>query len=500
MAHALTVVTLALAAVVYSGTQAPQPTFRASSDVVAVYATVRDSTGTLVRGLTRDDFEVRENGRVTEIATFSGDLQPITLAMVLDRSGSLAARIGDVSAAARGFFGALTPGDRVSLQSLSWDCSPLTEDYSGLSSLVGVMPPDLGSPVWEAIDRAFFSMADEPGRRAILIFSDGADSGSPPIGFPGVYQGPCRMSREATGASFREVASRAARNGVLVYAVGVPTGAGGRSDRDLRTLARDTGGDLFRMQDDEPLTPVFERIAEELHHQYLLGFVPVSRDGKVASIDVRVKRRGLQVRARRRFSVAPPPAGNQNATEVPVSDADVEEAIAAGLAGRTLRAGCQTSVNTSGAYFDVSLEGPLARVMRAAREARRAGDPFDVSSVTAAMRAPTVRVTATARTAPSPGPLPGDTSTADLPREQAGPVVLPMASGLRLRSPDAVRPRLIDPVVGQVNRLQPSQTFESVFDLAAVRALGDSVEVIVLGPPNGGARCRLSAGVLRDVK
>lgn len=298
-------VLLAAATAAGIGVSGQQVTFKASSDMVAVYATVRDGDGNLVKGLTKDDFELRENGKVREIALFSNDVQPITLAMLVDRSGSLASRAGDVTEAATGLFDALRPGDRVSLGSLTWDCVPLTDDLARLRQAVtGPVMIDWGSPIWESIDRVFAAMANEPGRRAILIFSDGVNTDLPPLNMPASKSSPCRPAQSVTGASVKDVAARAEQNGVMVYAVGVEV-FGRRHDGDLRTLAQNTGGELFRMKDGESLTPVFTRIAEELHWQYLLGFVPTVTDGSSARIEVRAKRRGLQVRARRSFAVAP---------------------------------------------------------------------------------------------------------------------------------------------------------------------------------------------------
>lgn len=304
--HCLCVAALmAAATAVGVGVSAQQVTFRASSDMVAVYATVRDGDGNLVKGLTRDDFEVRENGKVREIALFSNEPQPITLAMLVDRSGSLASRAGEVTAAATGLFDALRPGDRVSLGSLTWDCVPLTDDLARLREAVnGPVNVDWGSPIWESIHRAFVAMADEPGRRAILIFSDGVNTDLPPLNIPATKSSPCHPAQSETGASVKTIAARAEQNGVMIYAVGVEV-FGRREDRDLRTLAQNTGGELSRMEDGESLTPVFTRIAEELHSQYLLGFVPTVTDGTAARIEVRAKRRGLQVRARRSFAMAP---------------------------------------------------------------------------------------------------------------------------------------------------------------------------------------------------
>ncbi len=269
------------------GLSAQQVTFKASSDMVPVYATVRDGGGRLVTGLSRDDFEVREDGKVRDIALFSNDVQPITLAMIVDRSGSLTSKAAEVSAAATAFFDTLLPGDRVSLGSLTWDCVPLTSDLERLRKAVNEqINVDWASPVWASINRAFLAIETEPGPRAVLIFSDGDDRDHP------------SGQREWNSCHGAPVSTRASRREVGVEVNGT------RKDAELRSMARNTGGELYRMKDGETLTPVFTRIAEELHSQYLLGFVPTVLDGKSARIDVRAKRPGLDVRARRSFAVA----------------------------------------------------------------------------------------------------------------------------------------------------------------------------------------------------
>jgi Ca-activated chloride channel family protein len=423
---------------------------------------------------------------VREIATFSNEIQPITLAMILDRSGSLTSRAQQVTAAATSFFDALLPGDRVSLGSLTWDCVPMTDDLPRLRTAVaGPMMVDWGSPIWESVDRAFFAMENEPGRRAILIFSDGLDSATPPAAMPATQGQPCQPAQSATGASVREVAARAERNGVLVYAVGVEV-AGRREDSDLRTIARNTGGELFRMEEGESLTPVFERIAEELHSQYLIGFVPTVRDGRSARIEVRTTRRGLQVRARRSFAVepdVPAPRESPAAADLTLTDADVETAIQDGLAGRTIKATCTAHATGSRGYFDVTLEGPVARIMRAARDARDRREPFALDNVTPRMRAATVDVSAIGRV-----PVPTE--------PEAVEATPPIVTRLALRSLGS-RPVLLQPVIANRLRLRPG-AFEAEFDLANLRALGHEVEVIVHGVPAG--RCRLTQKALAQIR
>jgi hypothetical protein len=75
-------------------------TFRSSVDTVAVYAAVRDASGQLARGLTQDDFEVLDNGARRDITVFSNAVQPITIALLIDRSGSIEGQASHVTAAA----------------------------------------------------------------------------------------------------------------------------------------------------------------------------------------------------------------------------------------------------------------------------------------------------------------------------------------------------------------------------------------------------------------
>jgi len=479
----------------------PQSVFRAASDLVAVYATVRDGRSALVRGLTRDDFEIRENGVVRDIATFSNDIQPITLAMILDRSGSLSMHSEAVTAAATGFFDALLPGDRVSLGSLTWDCVPLTDDLPLLRRAVtGATRADHGSPIWESIDRAFFAMASEPGRRAILMFSDGVNTDIPPLRMSSDEADGCQPAKTATGATAREVATRAERNGVMVYAVGVET-VFGRQHGDLKTIARNTGGDLFPMKAGESLTPVFTQIAEELHSQYLLGFAPTIRDGQSGRIEVRMKRRGLEVRARRSYAVAPDASAAMTSVPVaplgPLSDEAVLAAIKEGEAGRSLRATCSTPATATGEFFEVALEGPTGRVMRAAREARQRRESLTLADVSSRLRAATVSATAARKVMvlPEPGDPPKAASepTSGLPNF-SNPVL--SASAIRLRSLNDT-PTLLEPTIESIARFRPAP-FESQFALAAVRAIGPSVEAIVYGTKE--SRCRLNSRALEQVR
>src|SRR5215831_7618102 len=93
--------------------------FKAGSKTVAVYVTVSDAEGHLVPNLTQDDFEIYDNGKKQTITVFENGVQPITLVMMLDRSGSMVGNFGLVRSAAEQFVGQLLPGDRARIGSFA---------------------------------------------------------------------------------------------------------------------------------------------------------------------------------------------------------------------------------------------------------------------------------------------------------------------------------------------------------------------------------------------
>lgn len=299
---------------------APQAQFRSSTDVVEVYATVKLKNGTIAHDLTGEDFELFEDGKRRDITVFSQSIQPLSVALVLDHSGSTESQFQNVQMAAQEFVGRLLKGDRASISTLSWSCQPFTSESRDLMAVLRMMfPPDWGSPIWAATDRAMSSLADESGRRIILLFSDGEDTqsyasalavGVPPGAQPGAaaprpssFMSPCTPASIGR-RSISDVVTRAGRDAVMVYAVSVEGGPGfinlGGAG-DLARLAKQTGAGYQRLGDYSELKAAFRSIADELHLQYLLGFVPTAFDGREHKIEVRTKRSGVTVQARKTY-------------------------------------------------------------------------------------------------------------------------------------------------------------------------------------------------------
>jgi VWFA-related protein len=288
-----------------------QPTFRTGARTVAVYATVTDKDGRLVPDLERDAFEIRDNRRPQPITVFSNDVQPITVVMMLDRSGSMRGNFGLVARAAEEFVRRLRPEDKARIgffaERIEIQPESFTSDQQDLLRVLRSDMPITGpTPLWNALDEATGALRGQEGRKVVLLFSDGADA--PNFSFK--------------NRSIMDVMRRAQQEDAMVYAIGLqttiirgPTGRGGigsltgsmtsqRPDPALATVADDTGGGYFELTRADDLASTFARVAEELHHQYALGFEPSRLDDKMHQLDVRVNQRGMKVRARKEYFAA----------------------------------------------------------------------------------------------------------------------------------------------------------------------------------------------------
>ena len=252
-------------------------------DVVEVYATVTaERGGALVGGLQASDFEVRDDGEPRPVTVFAAGEFPLSVALAIDRSFSMEGRrLAMVRSAAHIFLGALRSDDRALLLAIGGrteTLAPLSTDrpaqHAALERLTAWGTTPLHDAIIEAIDR----IQPASGRRALVILSDGDD----------------RYSDQSADA----VVARARRADVLIY----PIAVGERSPVLFEWLAEISGGRAYHLRRPEALAPTLSAIADELRHQYLLGYVPnpASLTGPRAwrPIAVRVKRSGVVVRAR----------------------------------------------------------------------------------------------------------------------------------------------------------------------------------------------------------
>jgi Ca-activated chloride channel family protein len=289
-----------------------QPTFRERGDAVRVFVTVTDRDGRLVTNLAREDFEIRDEGQPQPITLFDNSPQPIRLIVMMDVSGSMEGNLPLLRAATQQLVSRLRPDDRMRLGTFGRTVSISPEFTTDPNVLLATLPNeiegDAPTPLWRSIDEALDAFGERSEQRdVVLVLSDGKDSG--PIGFRQRY------------VSQVEVIDRARDEDVMVYGIGmrsrprqrqVGLGPGGLQaalfadlpDPGLALVAEHTGGGYAEIRFGQDLGAAFAQVADELHSQYLIGFAPPKRDGKVHDLDVRVSQRGLKPRARRNY-VAP---------------------------------------------------------------------------------------------------------------------------------------------------------------------------------------------------
>ena len=302
-----------------SGSQ--EPTYKIGNRTVAVYATVTGPDGRLVPDLGRDAFAIDDNGKRQDITLFANTIQPITAVVLLDRSGSMRANFRLVEQAAERFVDALQETDKARIGSFSnriqIDPRDFTSDHGELLTILkSELQPEGPTPLWNAIYVGITALLHQQGRRVILVFTDGMDS-----------------PETSAVNSLKTVMKYAEEEDVMVYAIGLaPAGFGGggsarggqgfpgrgrggfggrrsggpgrvadKPDEGLPKIAAATGGGYFELTSANDLASTFARVADELHHQYALGFTPSSLDGKMHALELHVKGEGMKARARKSY-------------------------------------------------------------------------------------------------------------------------------------------------------------------------------------------------------
>jgi Ca-activated chloride channel family protein len=264
--------------------EGPLAQFSSQVQLVEVYATVTDDKGELVTGLRQNDFEVYENDRLQQISAFAAGEFPLTVALGVDRSWSMAGKPLELAKqASRTFLNQLKTGDRamvVAISSTADVIAPLSMDRGAQARAIAALDPWSTTALRDAIIASLDRLEAEPGRQALVLFSDGDD----------------RYSR----ATEAEVIARARRGNALVY----PITIGKQRPPLLAELAVLTGGRSFLLKDATDLEKTLSTIARELRYQYLLGYAPSEpihegvHEWRPIRVTLTGNHPGLRVRAR----------------------------------------------------------------------------------------------------------------------------------------------------------------------------------------------------------
>ncbi len=265
---------------------------RVDTALVEIPVHVTNELGATVAGLTRDDFELREDNVVQPVVHFSMDDAPASVGMVYDSSGSMHDKIGQSAAAAEAFARTANPEDEFFLVEFGdWPklAEPFTKEIQDILGRILRTKPYGRTALLDAVYMAMKQMkkAQNP-RKALVILSDGGDN----------------QSRR----TLREIENALVESDVQVYGMGVYSSADSRKmsseerrgPKLLADLSERTGGRLYTVSNPDDLPGISARISKELRTEYLLGYSPVTlaHDGKYHRISVKVKDPALRVWAR----------------------------------------------------------------------------------------------------------------------------------------------------------------------------------------------------------
>ncbi len=270
------------------------PTIKVAATLVAVSAIVRDKSGAPIANLTRDSFILKEDGKPQQISYFSqGSDLPLTLALMVDTSGSQRAYIQDEIAAGRVFFPAMLtkPEDRAVLVQFDYSILQLAKITSSVTTLEhalayltqphdDILPATSrgGTLLFDAIIAvSHLELGNQMGRRAMVILTDGGDNGS-------------KFNK-------KNAIEEAQRADIMIYTVYYSNGGG---DEDvLKDLSHQTGGREFTVSSTLSLEQIYADIASDLRLQYEIGYRPPDpRPNKYHKIDLEPKDKNLLVQAR----------------------------------------------------------------------------------------------------------------------------------------------------------------------------------------------------------
>lgn len=279
---------------------------------------VMDRNGRYIANLRKEDFRVYDDGVEQQVAYFAPIEKPFTVALMLDVSGSTKYQMDQICQAAVSFISHLRNDDR--LMAITFDGKiSLLNDVADVRALrqakvkLSIPAGTDGTALYDAVDYALKRMARIPGRKAIVLMTDGVDQSSKlaslrstldQIGEQDVIvytvqyntqpQVEQRLSTIKSSKARRKVQERLLKE----YAVSEPY---------LRGLADKTGGRFYKADDLRDVAPAFEAITAELGVQYSLGYYPKadSPASGERAIKVRVRYPNLVVRARESHATSP---------------------------------------------------------------------------------------------------------------------------------------------------------------------------------------------------
>jgi len=259
---------------------------------VVLHATVRNHKGAPVSGLSKDDFQVYEDGALQKIEYYSHEDIPVTVGLVLDNSGSMGPKRDEVIAAAMAFARSSNPQDQMFVVNFNEYVSfglpvntPFTDQPAELQVALSTFKTNGETALYDALAVALAHLKKgNRDKKVLIVVSDGGDN--------------------ASKYKLSQILPMAGQSDAIIYTIGIYT----EEDPDknpgaLRQLSKATGGEAFFPQTIPDVVPICERIAHDIREQYTIAYAPANRkqDGAYRAVQVKAMAPGhgrLSVRTR----------------------------------------------------------------------------------------------------------------------------------------------------------------------------------------------------------
>jgi Ca-activated chloride channel family protein len=287
----------------------PAEVVRIDANLVTIPAQVMDRNGRFITDLQKEDFQIFEDGVEQDVSFFAPVEERFTILFLMDVSGGMYPHLAELARAGNAFLAQLRPDDNLIVISFCDEMKTRAKlgpvrDTRGVKTIV-LRTCGRYTFIYDAIHRAIKQMKKIPGRKSIVLFSDGLSD-----------------ERDATAKStMREAEEQEA----LIYSVqfgasvmrAIFAGSKGfnkrlqKADDYMAGIAQKTGGRHYRVNDIADLEKTFGEVADELRRQYSLGYypkIPLTK-GQRRQIRVSVRRPGVVVRARDSYMAVPPERG-----------------------------------------------------------------------------------------------------------------------------------------------------------------------------------------------
>jgi Ca-activated chloride channel homolog len=261
-----------------------------STELVVLPVVVTDRQGKFVSDLTTDQFAVFDNDRRVPIQFFTNEDTPVTIGLVVDASGSMRGKMGEVVAATLAFAKSSNPNDELFAVRFNDDVQDavvgapflMAGDHARLESAITAVHPDGRTALYDGIMNAIDHLGrGTRGRKALIVISDGGDN--------------------ASTARLDEVLRRARDSNAAIYTIGIYDEDDiDRNPRVLKALAETTGGARYLPRSPGDLLRVCSLIAREIRSGYTIGYAPPDHDGAYHRVRVVIDARPLKLSVRTR--------------------------------------------------------------------------------------------------------------------------------------------------------------------------------------------------------